>query len=269
MNSQRGYYSLIQFCPDVSRLESVNVGVILFCPAAGYLDARTSSDNRRAEKLVGRGNLERFALNAAKRAIEHRLQVDRDSFNNIEDLQNYINTRGNLLKLTSPRPVKVFDPPNDLKKLYAELVGGRSTRQRMAEERKLFPRLDKTFRELQSEGRAELDKRVTIPILEKSLDVPYTYSNGALNLIKPLKISRADGTSMNTAIRLALEGDLINRHGTVQSAKTRLIVVTAFEKLNDASFIKRVNDLFGEYDVENVNKQRLRDFIEKVKREAH
>ena len=36
-----GYYSVIQYCPDRSRLEAANVGVLLFVPAGGYLRART------------------------------------------------------------------------------------------------------------------------------------------------------------------------------------------------------------------------------------
>ena len=37
MNSKRGYYSLIQFCPEPSRAEAVNLGVLLFCPEAGFI----------------------------------------------------------------------------------------------------------------------------------------------------------------------------------------------------------------------------------------
>lgn len=138
MKPKRGYYSLVQFCPNPSRLEAVNVGVVLFCPEAEFLDARTSSSNRRAEQLVGRGNLERAALNAAKRSIERRLEVDRESFKNVEDLRKFIDTRGNSLKLTESRPVKVVDPAEELEKLYEELVGGVSLRKRRLQEKQLF-----------------------------------------------------------------------------------------------------------------------------------
>lgn len=269
MKPQRGYYSLIQFCPDASRLEAINVGVVLFCPAANYLNARTSGDNRRAEKLVGRGQLERRALNAAKQAIERRLQVDRDSFQDIHDLQKYIDTRGNWLKLTPPRPVKVCDPAKDLDSLYTELVGGVSLRQKLAEEKQLFPTLHQTFEKLQSEGRAEIDMRVTVPILERKLSVPYAFSNGSLNLVKPHRFSHSDSGSMNTAMRLALEGDLIKRHGTVQCSNARLIVVSSFEDSDDTEFMQKVNGLFGEYKVQNVDQQHLDEFIAHVQQEAH
>ena len=65
MKPQKGYYSLLQFCPDVSRLEAANLGVVLFCPDSNFLEAKTSRSVRRAEKLVGRGELARDALKLA------------------------------------------------------------------------------------------------------------------------------------------------------------------------------------------------------------
>ena len=63
-------------------------------------------------------------MNSAKRAIEQRFQTDRDSFKSPEDLQAFANTRGNILKLTSPRPVKVFDPSAELDGLLPSLSAG-------------------------------------------------------------------------------------------------------------------------------------------------
>jgi len=243
---------------------------VLFCSHdAEYLGARTSGSNRRAEKLVGRDRLQRSALNAAKQAIERRLEVDRDSFKDIEDLQKYIDTRGNWLKLTPPRPMKVFDPAENLDRLYAELVGGVSMRQRIAEEKQIFPELHQAVETLQSEGRAEIDKRVTIPILEKTLHVPYAFSNGSLNLVKPHKFSQRTGPSMNAAMRLAMEGDLIHRHGTDQCENARSIIVSAFENEDDEGLVHKVNGLFQEYQVKTIDKQHVSDFVAHVEQEAH
>src|SRR5438552_3843697 len=124
MTPKKGYYSLIQFCPNPSRLEVVNVGVVLFCSEPRFLAARTAKGNQRPAKLVGRHQLDSASLNSAKQALERRLQVDSMSFETFGDLEKFVNTRGNALKLTAPRPVKVFDPPSDLDKLFEELVGG-------------------------------------------------------------------------------------------------------------------------------------------------
>ena len=41
MKPSKGYYSLIQYCPDLGRLEAANVGVLLFCPERGFLKFST------------------------------------------------------------------------------------------------------------------------------------------------------------------------------------------------------------------------------------
>lgn len=120
--AKRGYYSLIQFCPDSSRAEAVNLGVLLFCPEARFIGARTAEGNERATELVGQGGVNSASLDAAKRSIERRLEVDRERFQTLEDLQDFVDSRANVLKLTAPRPVKVFDPEEDLRKLFDELV---------------------------------------------------------------------------------------------------------------------------------------------------
>lgn len=269
MKPKRGYYSLIQFCPNVSRLEAVNVGVVLFCPEFNFLDARTSGNNRRAEKLVGRGNLEKSALNAAKRSIERRLDVDRESFKDLDDLRRFVDSRGNWLKLTEPRPVKVFEPSEELVKLYDELVGGPSFKRQQLEEKQLFPSLETTFTKLHSEGRAELDIRVKVPVLSRSINIPYAYQNGSLNLIKPHRFSSRENSSEGAAMRLAMEGDLLQRHGTDHGVNARLIVVSAFDIECSPGLVRRVSSLFGEYDIKNVAGDEIDEFIASVEIEAH
>ncbi|WP_166822570.1 DUF3037 domain-containing protein [Thalassoroseus pseudoceratinae] len=269
MKPQRGYYSLIQFVPDASRLEAVNMGVVLFCPDSGYLRARTSGSNKRAEKLVGRGNLEKEALNAAKDAIEKRLEVDRESFRDIEDLEQYIDTRANWLKLTKARPVKVFHPETELDKLFVELVGGRPSRQAKADSRELFPDLHDVFQRLELEGRAQLDVKVTVPVLQRSLNVPYAYQNGVWNLVKPQRFSSKESASIKTAMGLAMEGDLVKRHGTKPQNDARIIVVLSFDEPENTALVSKVDSLFNEYHVETVAKNRIPDFVAKVEREAH
>ena len=243
MKPKRGYYSLIQFCPDASRLEAVNVGVVLLCPDAGFLAARTAAGNRRAEKLVERGEFDRAALNSAKRAIEHRLEVDRDSLLSLEDLQRFVATRGNSLKLTDPRPVKVFNPQRDLDSLFAQLVGGRARTQRP---QPVTPELDGVFHRLNEEGRARLDWQVNVPVLGRTLRVPYAYRNGEWNLVKPQRFSGSEASAIGTAMRLAVEGDLLQRHVSDDEGAKRLIVVTLFSGNTDTQSVSnRVAELLG------------------------
>lgn len=269
MHAHRGYYSLIQFCPNPSRLEAVNVGVVLFCPELGFLSARTCGDNRRARKIIAREQFDEHALNAAKHAIANRFVADRSAFRSIEDLQAFVERRANALQLTTPRPVKVFDPPRDLDSLFDELVGGVALR--VSTKRvPAVPELEALFQRLQREGRAQLNVSLTVPVLGSQLRVPYTYQNGVLNLVKPERFPEDRGKALRIAGQLALHGDLLRRHQEQLGQPAELIVVASYPEcadLGDAP--ERIADVLSEYEVPTVNSAGLRDFIARVESEAH
>lgn len=264
MTPQKGYYSLIQFCPDASRQEKVNIGVLLFCPASGFLDARTSRSTRHAEKLVGRGQLARKALKQAQSSIEQRLKVDRESFQDIESLNRFVATRGNSLQLTAPRPIKVFDPHSCLEQLFDELVGGTSSTMRPA--RSLFPKLEDLFVRLNAQGRAEVDFHSRLPLLEQEFRVPFAYRNGALNLVKPQVFN---DRAPQKALDLAIRGSLIHKHGLPDEPDSRLVVVSRFELRCEPDFVVHVDRLLSEYHVKHVPERELDLFISLVESEAH
>ena len=122
MTAHRGYFSLIQFCPDPSRLEAANVGVVLLCPDLDFLEARTSSGNARVQRFFGRDAFHPTSLSMAKQAMVRRLAVEWEGIPTLAQFQHFVDTRANELKLTAPRPVKVFDPTKDLQRLFDELV---------------------------------------------------------------------------------------------------------------------------------------------------
>jgi hypothetical protein len=43
VTSMKAYYSIVQYWPDPSRLEAVNIGVALFCPDQAFLKVRFGS----------------------------------------------------------------------------------------------------------------------------------------------------------------------------------------------------------------------------------
>ena len=85
--AKRGYYCLIQYCPDPGRLEAANLGVLLFSPEVGFLDARMASTNERVRRFFGAASFEGWALDSAKDALRARLRTDRESFRSLEDLE--------------------------------------------------------------------------------------------------------------------------------------------------------------------------------------
>ena len=121
----KGYYSLVQYCPDHSRAEVANVGVLLFCPERGFLQVRMAHDNKRVKRFFRQDgvDIDRKRLNAAKSAILSRLQVAHDEFKCVEDLCDFAKSRANEIVITQPRSMRVTEPERELDELFAELVG--------------------------------------------------------------------------------------------------------------------------------------------------
>jgi hypothetical protein len=267
MNAKRGYYSLVQFCPNPSRAEVVNFGVVLYCPDADFMAAKIAAGNKVATKLVERQNIDQAALNAAKRALERRLEVERASFQSPEDFQRFAETRANVLKLTTPRPVKVFEPEEELARLFEELVGGHARRQKTKQG---LPALDEVFRRLERQGRARLDLNVTVPLLGRRLHVPYAYQNGTLNLVLPQTFANQEASAVNVAMRLAMEGDLLHRHVEDELGQKQLVVIPTFQPSDNGRQLKdRVAKILCDYPIRIISESQMDTFVAQVEREAH
>jgi len=263
----RGYYSLIQYCPDLSRLESVNVGVVLFCPEAKFIEARTAAGNDKPRRMFGDKNIDRERLNAAKSAMETRFRETADTFKDLADLQQFARTRANELLVTDPRSLKVSSPEQDLERLFKELVGGRS---RSEPKIQAFPELDTLFDRLVQERRGERDYVIPIPMINRELKIPYAYQNGIFNLVKPQVFSSDEKRATDLAMKLAIEGDLIQRHTKKTKRPSKLIIVSRFETPSlRTEFRDNLVGLFREYNVEAVAPEGVPAFIQKVSQEAH
>jgi hypothetical protein len=265
MKATRGYYSVIQYCPDASRLEAANIGVLLFCPDIRFVRARTAAGNDRIRRFFRGQAIDLYRVNAAKRAIERRLETDRDRFRTPGDLIRFAETRGNYIILTTPRSMKVLDAERELEQLFDELVGGRARRTARKVD---FPEVDAIFRRPTLQDRVLFDRRLSVPVLERQLRVPYAYCNGAMNLVKPQRFGVEESQAMPAAARLAIEGDLLARHPIGDQAH-KLIVVPTYEAKDPALAVcRRVDDLLGEYKVRVVHRNELSRFAAEIEREA-
>lgn len=266
MSATKGYYSIIQYCPDASRLEAANIGVLLLCPDIGYVRVRTAKSNDRIRRFFKGEPFDLARVNAAKKAIEHRVTIDRDSFRTPEDLVRFIDTRGNDIILTQPRPMRVLDPERDLAALFRELVGGRARRAAAKPE---IPELERIFRRPSVAPRIQFDYSVSLPVIGRALEVPYAFRNGAINLVKPQHFSADENRTISTAMRLAIEGDLLSRH-PVENEQHKLILVPTFEQSDSIAGLRpRLDQLFGDYNVRVVHREQLNEFAREVETQAH
>jgi hypothetical protein len=262
----RGYYCLVQYCPDPGRLEAANLGVLLFAPDAPFLDARLEAGNDRVRKFFGRSGFDNWALNSAKQALRARLQADREHFRTLEDLQRSIDSRANELILSAPRPVKVTDPEQNLDELFRDLVARRPQPDRP---KGVLAELDQFFQRLLKEGRGLLDLPVKVPLLGKTLKIPYAYRNGEVNLLKPTRFSPAEAAATDGAVKLSIEGDLLQRYGQDEMGKKRLIVVSSSARATaDPDPQERVAHP-QRLPCPRRSSSELPEFVRQVEREAH
>ena len=92
MTIHKGFYSLIQYCPDPARLEAANVGVLLFCPERKYLSVRMSNDNRRVQQFFGCKEHDWKQIRLFKKGMEERIARESLKIRTSDQLQSFIET---------------------------------------------------------------------------------------------------------------------------------------------------------------------------------
>jgi len=259
MSREAGYYSLIQYCPDPSREEFANLGVLLFSPGHQYIRAKTSPSNRRARQVFGGIPLDNDWLNSIKESLCERLVVERDRFRTLEDLRSFADTRANEIRISTPRSIMVDDPERQLEELYRELIGGPLTRTKRTV---AIPKLAEAFASERFSERIQFNASVEIPIVKKPLTVPYAYRNGIQNLILPHQFSDID----QAARSLAFGAYMLAEHKP--DSKLIVIPVVKPSATND-ELLDRVARMFHEVRTRVVHQDDLDSFLEEVDREAH
>lgn len=249
MKTAKGYYSLVQYCPDLSRLEAANVGVILFCPELRYIRARIAQGNDRIRRFFGSEDVDWVRVNSTKTAIEKRLEVEAEFFKVLEDFENFVSTRANEIQISPPRPMKVTDPNKDLTELFDKLVGGRVRREEKDAATPVKRALAEAFKKENVEAYIRKDISVRVPAFHEDLEVPFGFQNGRFNLIQPVQFEQSTHVGViEAACKYAVEGSSLYKHRDEKLGNLQLIVVGGFSR-QSAEYTEVVSDIFEENDV--------------------
>ena len=239
MSRIEGYYSVIQYCPDAAREEAANVGVVLLCPEIGFLKVRTTAGNDRIRRFFQPADADWDRINAMKLSIERRLRVDKEQFRDLQSLERFAATRANSVRLTKPKAIAVEDPEVELKRLFKQLVGGRS-RKGKAQVRNL---LDRSLATEELAPVLRRDLTVTLPVFKRPVKVPYGFQNGRFNLIQSAAFEKSQTTRiLQQAGQYAVEGELLHEHPDETLGDMKLIVVGQFgaDQVDIASAVRQV-----------------------------
>lgn len=266
MNAARGWYSVIQYCPNPSRAEAANVGVLLACPEKNFIRAVTSRGNDRIrrffKKELAPQEIER--INAAKRSIERRVENEAPYLRGLRDLERFIHSRAHSLVMTNPRELRVNDPESELRALYQELVGGRGMHRQEQQRPETLIYLDQAFSRLKHEGREiHFNVSVPVPVINVPFRAPYTYQNGAFCIVCTIVPHESANATASQALKLASIGKLIKGRSDQPS---RLIVASSLD--GEEKLESRLQAVFRDHETDFFNSNRIPELVEKVEHEA-
>ena len=230
MKPSKGYYCVIQYCPDLGRLEAANVGVLLFCPESGVLMARTSPSNRRINTFFGAQGHDWARINEFKKGLKERLEVEHDEIRTLADLERFIAQRANVLQITAPRPMRVEAPEVELDRLYDELVESDVRRE---ERPPLKEKFAERFRQANLERKIRRDIAVHVPILEREVQFDFGFQNGRFNLIQSVRFPDDETSAVAAALGFGVEGKSLFDQENERLGKMQLIVLGTFRQKNE------------------------------------
>jgi len=270
MSSQRAFYSVVQYCPDRFRSETVNVGLVLYREEPRFLRARIIDNHRRAKRAFGVSGKTLATLRLSEQNLLYRLNERGEDIATLDDLKAFIATRANDLRLTEPRLSVVSDIDADFARLFRQLATDEGTAALANESpaEVLPPSLGEVFYRLQRAQKIWQPGIITVPIYKRKLEIPYAYQNGVVNLVKP-HVFPATRRSETQAATLAVNGDLIRKH-PIDGEKHQLIVVSTQETPEQAREVsEHVEPLFKEYGVRLIRPQDADAFAKEVEQSAH
>jgi hypothetical protein len=259
MSQNNGYYSLIQFSPDPSRLEAVNIGIVVYSSSERKLSFRITRSNQRVRKFFG--NQDWRFLNRAKSAIANRLRSE--YFSSVEDFEAFISRRANDIQLTHPRQMRISEIQQDVQNLFERLVGNDLADHKC----RITSILKKKLMDAEVANLVSKTVSVEIPDFKRAIRVPYAYQNGRFNLISPVQFDPETDILAKTG-KSAIEGKLLYEHPDPVYGDMRLVVVSNFEEGIEKSTREFVNKIFRENRVTVYSLENLDPLVEDIRRSA-
>ena len=265
MDYEEAFYSLVQYCPDPSRSEAANVGIVMLVPHRKLVLTKMARGNQRPRKFFGRQSFDSTWLRSAKESLAERVCDTEVGLKSLSDFQQFVCTRANELILTEPKPMRVRDPDSDLEDLFEELVEADRSENK---QRSLIPELEKAFRSPGLAERVKFGYVAHIPVLGRELRADYAYQNGKLNLVKAQRLAPSLDNISRCSL-LATEARFLRQ----AEDPAKLIVVPdagAFPNERAMQDVRRsVDAIFQESGVRTIWNEDRDAFIREVDHQAH
>jgi hypothetical protein len=233
MNPVKGHYSIVQYCPDLARRETVNIGVVLLVPELAFLQTRMVADNERVRHFFGTTGDDAKLLNDFKKSFSARIEAEHGRVSTLETFQKFIDTRANQIQLTDPAFVKVRECQVTIDQLFEQLVGGKAK----SHKRESFTKsLQSRFVAGKVADLIETNVPISVPILDRETRVPFAFQNGAFHLLQPVTFTPdAEESNFNRALKYSMEGKILQEHPDDEYGPLKFNVIGRFASMSDPS----------------------------------
>lgn len=204
------HYSVLRFAPYPETDEFVNVGIVLACPAIGYLDFKRADLRRRGR--VGKffpeldANIYSAAMHAWEDSLKavRRVPTDGQTLNDCdrqsqrELFKTLVRPRESILFYSEPRVILSSDPAATLDEVFGAYVERRFANAPEYQERIMCRRLEAVFREANVLQRFRTNEKVGDDIYAVSFPFVKRVADGVrpIQAIKALHLDRKDPTDI-------------------------------------------------------------------------
>jgi hypothetical protein len=252
----KGYFSILQFSPDLAHNEAINIGILLSVPELQYLNLKVTESFSRVTKISQKNADNSFIKTTVKTFIDMIVR-QKEKLLATDELDHFIKTRAHEIRLTSLRTIKVNNPELELTELFTQLVPVLELHKK-EKSKVIFPEFDKMLRSQEFVSKIEFDQSIPMPITGKEFFAEYSYVNGRKNLIKTVKIH--DFTLVE---QLGAESKILDK-----KLNNKLIIVSDVE-MKEKNAAEKVRETFQFFDVECYQNDTIDQLLEKIEREAH
>ena len=262
----RAFYSLVQYCPDLSRLEVANVGVVVFCPELNFLGSEMTQDHTRINQMFGRGQRDLKRLRVVKAGLKEKFASTDPQSLSLELLNQWAALHVNTIRMSPFMPCRVSsDPRLDIQKLFNELVEPATVSVSVNKPAALRETLKERFSAPELSKRIRRKIKVKIPIWDREEEIPYGYQNGRMNLITPVVFPKTKPALENHVAKYAVEGESLYQHEGAELGPMQLLVVGQFDGDDQAaaSLARRIFDQHKVRLFQRTELQKLSDEITK------
>ena len=254
MNKEIGFYSLIQYCPDVTVGEVANIGVLLFVPESGFVDVHVTPTNHRVARIFGGGVSKYDTLQRYKEGLAGWIKEESRKFSTLEWAKKFLTVNTNSIVFTPIRGIVcTHGAENQLKTLFNDFFADElalpleKPHKTPFAQRQVLTTLRKKYgREIGS--RLALLPDLKVVGLERSIKPVFAFQNDHFNVVfsRDFSIGRAEE---HIGAGLLIRSEMKQAQERYWKKSVPIIFGRIRQSEQDQDLISQIEETFKRYNI--------------------